>query len=325
MSKISLRDLEAVLAIARRGSFRAAATELDISTTALSHGIARLETELGIRLFNRTTRTVALTEAGQQFVDGIGPALSDIDRAMDSARSHGETPSGVLRINASAVPAEAIMSGLVPEFLRRHPRMEVDLRTEERLVDIVAEGFDLGIRVRDLVPTDMIALSIGQWQRYAVVASPEYLADRAPPQNPGDLKDHDCIRARLPSGALLRWHFERQGETVSVDVTGRLTLDDAGVARCAVLRGAGIGIFLEQSVCDDVVAGRMTRLLEDWTPPRSDYCLYYPSRRHPSAGLAAFLAMARELANNARRAGATWDSQSSDASSADPVGTHTWR
>ncbi|MBY8977975.1 LysR family transcriptional regulator [Rhodobacteraceae bacterium NNCM2] len=299
MTKLSLRDLEAVLAIARRGSFRAAAMELDLSSTALSHGIARLEDELGTRLFNRTTRTVSLTEAGQQFVNRIGPALADIGGAMDAARSYGETPSGTLRINASVVAGEAIMSGLVPDFLRRYPKMQIDLRTEERLVDIVAEGFDLGVRVRDLVPADMIALSIGLPQRYAVVASPEYLADRAPPQNPGDLNGHKCIRARLPGGALLRWHFERRGETVLVDVVGRLTLDNADAARQAVLCGAGIGFFLEQNVQEDIDGGRMTRLLQEWTPPRSDYCFYYPSRRHPTAGMAAFLAMVREVAKRA--------------------------
>lgn len=296
MNKVALRDLEAVLCIARHGSFRAAATELDISSTALSHGIARLEEGLGVRLFNRTTRTVALTEAGRHFVDSIGPALSDIGTAMEAVRAHGGTPSGVLRINASTVTGRELMSGLIPAFLAGYPGMEIDLRTDERLVDIVAEGYDLGVRARDLVPSDMIAVSIGRWQRYAVVAAPAYLSDRPAPQTPADLKSHACIRARLPNGALLRWHFERDGETLLVDVPGRLTLDDAAVARCAVLQGAGIALLLEQDVEEDIAAGRMTRLLTDWTPPRSDYCLYYPNRRHASAGLTAFLAMARDHA-----------------------------
>lgn len=296
MTKVGLRDLEAVLCIARRGSFRAAATELDMSSTALSHAIARLEAELGVRLFNRTTRTVVLTEAGRQFVDRIGPALKDIGDAMEAARSLSDTPCGVLRIDASSVAGLELMSGLIPEFLDRYPGMEIDLRTEERLVDIVADGYDLGVRARDLVPTDMIAISTGRWQRYAVVAAPDYLSGRPAPQSPADLRDHECIRVRLPNGALLRWQFERDGNAVLVDVSGRLTLDDAAVARCAVRQGAGIGLFLEQNVAEDMAAGRLIRLLPDWTPPRSDFCLYYPNRRHAPAGLAAFLSLAREVA-----------------------------
>lgn len=295
MKRAGLRDLEAVLAIARRGSFRAAALELDMSTTALSHAIAGLENGLGARLFNRTTRSVVPTEAGREFIDRIGPALSDIGAALEAVRSHGETPSGLLRINTSAMVAQEFLTDLVLRFLGRYPKMQVDVTTEERLVDIVAAGFDLGARARDLVPTDMIALSLGRPQRLAVVASPDYLARRARPQNPADLKSHDCIRVRLPNGALFRWPFERHGPSVLIDVPGRLTLDDAGIARRAVLRGLGIGILHEDVVRDDLEAGRLVQLLEDWMPPRSDMCLYYPGRRHPSAGLAAFLAMAREV------------------------------
>ncbi|MGV6876417.1 LysR family transcriptional regulator [Pseudochelatococcus sp. B33] len=296
MQRIGLTDLEAVLAIARRGSFRTAAIELDMSTTALSHTIARLETGLGVRLFNRTTRSVALTDAGQQFVEQVGPALSEIRGAMETARSQRETPSGLLRINASTLAGREIISPLVLEFLRRYPEMQVDLVTEDRLVDIVAEGFDLGVRVADLVPSDMIALSLGRPQRYAVVASPGYVAARPKPLVPTDLLSHDCIRVRLPNGALYRWHFERQGESMQIDVRGRLTLDEAGIARAAVLEGTGIGFFIEQDVLEEIAAGRLIRMLEDWTPPRPGFSLYYPGRRNPSAGLKAFLALAREIA-----------------------------
>ena len=296
MRRVGLRELEAVLAIARRGSFRAAALDLDMSSTALSHAIAGLEEGLGVRLFNRTTRSVVPTEAGRRFVERIGPALSDIGEAMDAARSHGETPSGLLRINASVTTEPELVTDLVLEFLRRHPRMQVDLVMEERLVDIVAEGFDLGVRPRERVPADMIALSLGQPRRHAVVASPGYFADRAVPRSPADLQSHECLRVRMPDGALFRWPFEREGETVLVDVPGRLTLDETGVARRAALRGAGIGIFHERSVRDDIESGALIRVLQDWTPPRSEPSLYYAGRRHPSAGLAAFLALARELA-----------------------------
>ena len=269
MMDTGLKGLEAVLAIARRGSFRAAALDLGMSTTALSHTIARLEAGLGVRQFNRTTRSVSLTDAGRDFVERIGPALAEIRGAM---------------------------APVVLAFLRRYPEMQVDLVTEGRLVDIVAEGFDLGIRPADLVPRDMIALPLGKPQRYAVVAAPAWLAANPAPLTPADLPAQDCIRVRLPNGALFRWPFERDGEQVLVDARGRLTLDEAAIARAAVLEGAGIGFFIEQDVADDIAVGRLIRLLEDWTPPRPGFSLYYPGRRNPSAGFAAFLALVREMA-----------------------------
>lgn len=296
MADAGLKHLDAVLAIARRGTFRAAAIELGMSTTALSHAIARLEADLGVRLFNRTTRSVALSDAGRQFVDSVSPALAEIRQAMEAVRSQRGTPSGLLRINTSAVAGREVISPLVLDFLRCYPEMQVDLVTEERLVDIVAEGFDLGIRTADLIPGDMIALSLGKPQRYAVVATPAYLAGRRPPLAPPDLLSHDCIRVRLPDGRLFRWYFELQGEVVQIDVRGRLILDEAAIARTAVLEGMGIGFFIEQNVAEDIAAGRLIRLLEDWTPPRPGFSLYYPGRRNPSAGFRAFLAMAREMA-----------------------------
>lgn len=290
-----LKGLEAVLAIARRGSFRAAALELGMSTTALSHTIGRLETGLGVRLFNRTTRSVALTDAGRTFVDRVAPALHEIRSAIDTAASQGETPWGLLRINAS-VPAGREIAPLVLDFLRRYPQMEVDLVTEGRLIDIVAEGFDLGIRPADLVPRDMIALPLGRPQSYAVVASPAWLARHPLPLTPADLPVEECLRVRLPNGALFRWQFEKAGVQVQIEARGRLTLDEAEIARTAVLEAAGIGFFIAQNVAEDIASGRLVRLLEDWTPPRPGFSLYYPGRRNPSAGFAAFLALARKQA-----------------------------
>ena len=295
MQEAALKGLEAVLAVARRGSFRAAALELGISTTALSHSVARLEASLGVRLFNRTTRSVSLTDAGRDFVERVAPALAEIRAAMEGARAQRETPSGLLRINAS-VQAGREIAPLALDFLRRHPDMQVDLVTEGRLVDIVAEGFDLGIRPAGLVPRDMIALSLGRPQRHAVVAAPAWLAAHPMPLTPADLPAQECIRGRLPNGAFLRWQFERGGEPVQFDPKGRLTLDEAAIARAAVLDGAGIGFFIEQDVAEDIAAGRLIRLLEDWTPPRPGFSLYYPGRRNPSAGFTAFLEMVRERA-----------------------------
>ncbi len=295
MYRPGLGDLDAVVAVAREGSFRGAALALGMSTTALSNAVAKLEANLGVRLFNRTTRSVSLTDAGRTFVEQVRPALQDIHGAMDAVRSQQATPSGTLRINAFAAGAREIISPLVLEFLRRHLEVHVDLVTEGRLVDIVAEGFDLGVRRADLVPADMIAVPLGRLQRYAVVASPSYFKQHGKPHTPSDLVKHRCIRARLPNGALLRWHFEKRGETAQIDVSGPITLDEASLARAAVLEGVGVGFFMEQDVRDDIVARRLTRVLDDWTPPLAELCLYYPGRRNPAAALKAFIGLAREL------------------------------
>jgi DNA-binding transcriptional LysR family regulator len=300
MSRHGLIDLDAVLAIARRGSFRAAALELGLSTTALSNVIGKLEQQLGVRLFNRTTRSVSLTDAGRDFVARIGPALHDIHEAMNAARSQQETPSGTLRINAFPTAAREIISPLVLRFLRLYPRVHVDLVTEGRLVDIVADGFDFGVRGADLVPSDMIALPLGAPRRNAVVAAPAYFRTHERPRVPPDLLGHACIRIRLPNGALYRWQFEKDGQPVQVDVTGRITLDEASLARIAVLDGMGIGFFMESDVREDIAAGRLERVLTDWTPPLAPLSLYYPGRRHPSAAFKAFIALAREAANAVR-------------------------
>ncbi len=295
MYRPGLSDLDAVVAIAREGSFRGAALALGMSTTALSSAVAKLEANLGVRLFNRTTRSVSPTDAGRVFVEQVRPALQDIHGAMDGVRSQQTTPSGTLRINAFAAGAREIIAPLVLEFLRRHAEVHVDLVTEGRLVDIVAEGFDLGLRRADLVPADMIAVPLGRLQRYAVVASPGYFKQHQKPRTPADLLGHRCIRTRLPNGALFRWHFEKRGEAAQIDVNGPITLDEASLARAAVLEGVGVGLFLEQDVRADMAAGRLTRVLDDWTPPLADLCLYYPGRRNPSAALKAFIGLARAL------------------------------
>ncbi len=297
MSRLALRDFDAVLAVARRASFRRAAIDLGMSTTALSHVVARIEAELGVRLFNRTTRSVALTDAGRVFVDRIGPSLQDVREAIEIVRERRATPTGTLRINAPPFGARSpAFAELLLEYSRRYPDMHVDLVTEGQLRDIVAEGFDLGVRVASLVPSDMIALSLGEPQRFAVVASPTYLAERSRPLVPTDLLAHSCIRIRLPDGSLYRWHFQKGADTAQVEVNGLMTFDDLPLSRAAVRANRGIGFFFEQDVIIDIEEGALVRLLEDWTPPFPGLCLYYPGRRHPSAGLSAFLSLAREMA-----------------------------
>lgn len=292
MANHGLIEFDAVLAIARRGSFRAAAQELGVSTTALSNLIGKLERQLGVRLFNRTTRSVSLTDAGRNFVDQVGPAVRTLHDAMGAARSQQETPSGTLRINAFATGAREVLCPLLLKFLQRHPQVHIDLVTEGRIVDIVAEGFDLGLRSADLVPSDMIAIPVGPPRRFAVVASPDYFKANGKPRVPPDLLRHACLRIRLPNGTLHRWQFEKDGQSIQIDVQGPITLDEASLSRIAVLHHVGIGYFMESDVREDIEAGRLVRVLEDWTPPLAPLCLYYPSKRNHSAAFKALIDMA---------------------------------
>ncbi|EKE71151.1 LysR family transcriptional regulator [Celeribacter baekdonensis] len=300
MGSYNLTDFDAVIAISRRGSFRAAALDLGLSTTALSNAIAKLEGQLGVRLFNRTTRSVSLSDAGRRFVDQMTPALKDIYQALDTVRSEQETPSGTLRINAFATAAREIIEPLIIAFLRRFPEVHIDLVTEGNFVDIVAEGFDFGVRSEHRVPADMIAIPLGPARRYAVVATPSYLATRDQPRVPSDLLAHACVCTRLPNGAMFRWQFKDHDQLLQVDVRGPVTLDEASLARTAVLNSVGIGFFMESDVLNDIEAGRVVRLLEDWTPKIAPLCLYYPSRRNPPAAFKVFVDLARELARSSQ-------------------------
>ena len=287
-------ELEAVVAVARRRSFRGAAAEIGLSATALSHLVAELEARLGVRLFNRTTRSVSPTSAGEQFVAEVGPALATIRDAMDSVNAHRATPTGVLRLNTSSGAARQIMTPIILAYMSRYPQMSLEIVTEGRLVDIVVDGFDAGIRLEEYVPKDMIAVPLGGEQRMIVVATPDYFAAHGRPQTPQDLAGHDCIRMRLPSGAVYRWEFERDGETLVLDVTGRMTLDEETLIHTAVSSGLGVAYVSQWWVAEDLAAGRLVQALEDWTPPFPGLCLYYPGRRHVPAGLRALIALIRE-------------------------------
>ena len=296
MTRSVLADLDAVLSIARLGTFRAAALDLGMSTTALSNSIAKLEQRLGIRLFNRTTRSVSLTDAGKTFVERVGPAVIDIRDAMLAAQSLQETPSGTLRINAFATAARELMAPLVLSFLEKYPQVHIDLVTEGRIVDIVAAGFDLGLRPADLVPADMIAVPLGLKRSNAVVASPEFLRRHGKPIVPTDLYRFRCIRARLPNNALFRWKFEKDGNALQIDVQGAITLDEPSLVTIAAQNGVGLGYLMEADVREDIEAGRLVRVLEDWTPSLAPLALYYPGRKNPPAAFTAFIQAAREFA-----------------------------
>jgi DNA-binding transcriptional LysR family regulator len=294
MRSSGLIELEAVAAVARHRNFRAAAIELGLSRSALSHAVAALEQRLGVRLFHRTTRSVALTEAGEQFVGGIVPALGEIRAAMAAAASRRSTPAGTLRINTSVGAARQVMTPIILEYLRRFPEMRVDIVTEGRLIDIVVDGFDAGVRLAESVPQDMIAVPLGPEQRFAVVGTPAYFAAHGRPRTPEDLKAHRCIRSRLPSGAIYRWEFERHGESFAIDGDGPLILDEPNLMLEAAHAGLGLAYLTEWNVAADLASGRLERVLEDWTPPFPGLCLYYPGRRHLPAGLRALVDLIRE-------------------------------
>ena len=292
--KSSLLELEAVVTVARRGGFRAAARELDMSSSALSHAVAALEARLGVRLFNRTTRSVSLSSAGEQFVAEVTPALAAIRAAMEGVDAQRDEPSGTLRLNASLGAARMILAPLVLEYLRRHPKAKVELVTEGALVDIVGQGFDAGVRLAEFVPADMIAVPINRTLRSLVVGSPGYFEGRERPRSPGDLMAHDCIRARMASGAIYRWEFERHGESLTIDPPGALILDESDLMLTAALAGQGLAIVSETAAGPHLAGGRLLSVLEDWTPPYPGLCLYYPGRRNMPASLRAFIALIRE-------------------------------
>lgn len=291
----SLSDLDAFLAIVSHRSFRKAADELGLSPSTLSHMMRGLETTLGLRLLNRTTRSVAPTEAGERLASQLQPALSGLDRALAVIDDFRGRPSGVLRINGGEPAIRHLVQTVVPEFLERFPEIALDLVTDGRFTDIVAQGFDAGIRLGYAVPQDMIGVPFGGRARFITVASPQYLEMRDTPQVPDDLKNHACIRLRMPSGKLFRWEFERHGQEVVVDVPGALTLDHLETMAQAATKKLGIA-YLPQMVAGPYLeSGALVPVLEDWCPWMDGLMLYYAGHRHVPPPLRAFIDTLRQL------------------------------
>lgn len=303
MNRAGLLELNAVVAVAAARNFRAAAVELGMSPSALSHAVAALEARIGVRLFNRTTRSVALTEAGADFLARIRPALKDISAAMEAVNQFRATPTGTLRINTSEGAATRLLMPIVLEFRARFPDMHVDIVTEGRMVDIIADGFDAGIRLAEAVPQDMIAVALTEEESFAVVGAPSYFARHAKPLTPADLLSHQCIRLRLPSGTIYRWEFEKRGEEIRLDVAGALTLQSHELTYEAALAGAGLAYVNMRQAAPYIEAGKFIRVLEDWTPSFPGLRLYYSSHRHVPAGLGAFIDLVREHRTSGGRTG----------------------
>ncbi|RVU13866.1 LysR family transcriptional regulator [Methylobacterium oryzihabitans] len=294
MSRPDLSDLAAFAAVARHRSFRRAAAELGVSPSALSHALRGLEERIGVRLLNRTTRSVAPTEAGDALLARLAPALVEIARGVEEAAASLGRPVGRLRINAPRSACRLVLMPLVIRFLARHPGVRVEVACDDALVDIVRGGFDAGVRFGERVARDMVAVPLGGPQRFAVVAAPAYLAARGVPAHPDDLAGHACLRQRFPGGAVFRWEFARDGEEIEPALDGPLVAGDQDLLLQAARDGLGLAFVFEGLAAPDLAAGRLARVLEPWCPAFPGFVLYHPGRRRVPAPLRAFLDMLRE-------------------------------
>jgi DNA-binding transcriptional LysR family regulator len=298
MKSVDIGDLEVFAAIARSGSFRKAANARGVSASALSQTMRQLEEKLGVRLLNRTTRSVALTQAGERLLGRLVPALDQVQEAVDEVNSFRQTPTGTVRINAPAPAVEHILAPLINPFLKEYPEISLEIISDAAKVDIVAEGFDAGVRFGKQLARDMIAVPIGPSLRYVVVGSPDYLAKYGAPQNPADVLTHVCIRQRFPGGTIFTWEFEKARKKEAITPEGRLTLNDARHITQAAVDGLGLARVLEDFVRPSLSDHRLVEVLADWSPRIPSWYLYYPSRRHMPVALRVFLDFIRRSSHS---------------------------
>ncbi|RTM09493.1 MAG: LysR family transcriptional regulator [Hyphomicrobiales bacterium] len=288
-----LNDLQAFMAVARAGGFREGARATAGSASALSEAIRRLETELGVRLFNRTTRSVALTEAGAGLLARLGPALGEVEAALDVVNGFRDRPAGTLRLNVPVSASRLVLPKIVPGFLAAYPAIRLEVIAEESFVDLMAAGCDAGIRYDERLEQDMIAVPIGpRAQRFATAASPAYLDRHGRPQHPRDLLDHACLRGRFPGRGAMPWEFVRDGEVIRVDPPGPLIVSLGGAVDLAVdaaIAGTGIVSLFEDWLRPHLYSGVLEPVLEPWWEEFSGPFLYYPGRRLVPAPLRAFI------------------------------------
>jgi DNA-binding transcriptional LysR family regulator len=289
----SLADLSAIKAVARHRSFRAAAEELGLTRSAVSHTIRTVEAELATRLFHRSTRSVAPTEAGARLLERLRPTLRELREMLAEVRADGAEPAGALRINAIQAAVKWLVRHVVPQFLATHPHVTLDLVSQDRFVDIVADEFDAGVRLEEAVPRDMIAIPFGGRARFLAIAAPEYLAHHGVPTSPDDLLRHRCIRQRLASGRPYRWEFALEGDEVAIDVPGVLTLDNNECMVEAAIAGLGLAYVPERAATVALERGLVFPVLEAWSPTIGGFCLYYPGHRHVPRPLRTFIDLLR--------------------------------
>jgi DNA-binding transcriptional LysR family regulator len=289
--ELDLTDLDAFSAVARHRSFRGAATVRGTSASTLSEAVRRLETRLGVRLLNRTTRSVTPTEAGARLLERLVPALGEVTAAVDAVNGFRDSPTGTLRLNVPTVIARLILPPIVAGFLEAHPGVTVEVVAEDSFIDVLAAGFDAGIRYEERLEQDMIAVPIGpRVQRFVAAAAPAYLAARGRPRHPKDLLDHACIRHRFSSGITLSsWEFERDGEVVRINPTGPLISTTMDLEISAAVAGLGVIKCFEEYLAPALMSGALVPVLEDWCQSFSGPFLYYAGRRHLPAPLRAFV------------------------------------
>ena len=287
MARETMSDLVAFLAVARERSFTRAAAQLGVSPSALSHTIRKLEEGLGVRLLTRTTRSVAVTEAGERLLRNVGPHLEEIQVSLAQIAAMRDRPAGTIRITSADHAAESVLWPALERFLPDYPDIHVEISVDDTLRDIVEDRFDAGVRLGEQVARDMIAVRIGPDVRIIVVGSPAYFEAHPVPLTPHDLDAHQCINLRLRTlGGVYPWEFEKDGRELKVRVEGQLAFNDSRLMLKAARAGFGLAYLFEDLAEADIAAGTLVSVLDDWTPPFSGYHLYYPSRRQQSPALA---------------------------------------
>lgn len=293
-----IQDLMAFVAVVKAGGFREGARASGKSASSLSDAVRRIESGLGVRLLNRTTRSVVPTEAGTRLMERIVPALGEVESALDVVNDFRDRPSGTLKLNVPASAARLVLPAIVTPFLQAHPDIRLEVIVEESFVDMLAAGCDAGIRYDERLEQDMIAVPIGpRFQRFATAAAPAYLNARGRPQHPRDLLDHDCLRGKFPSGSMPLWEYEKDGEIVRVDPTGPLVVNIAGAVDLAVqtaVDGLGVVFLFEDWLGPHLESGALEPVLEDWWQTFSGPFLYYPGRRYVPSPLRAFVDFIKE-------------------------------
>lgn len=288
-----LGDLNAFVAVARSRGFREAARASNASASALSEAVRRLEAQLGVRLLNRTTRSVVLTEAGERLLARLAPALREVDAALDVVNGFRDRVAGTLRLNVPVSVARLVLPTILPRFLAAYPEIKVEVMAEDSFVDMLEAGCDAGIRYDERLEQDMIAVPIGpRLQRFATAASPSYLRARGRPEHPRDLMAHSCLRGRFASGGVPLWEFERDGEVIRLDPSGPLVVGPGGAMELAIdaaVSGVGVIHLFEQWLRPHLDSGALEPVLEPWWQSFSGPFLYYAGRRLVPAPLRAFL------------------------------------
>jgi DNA-binding transcriptional LysR family regulator len=290
MVRDELSVLSAFLAVAEERSFTRAGKRLGVSSSALSHAIRGLEERIGVRLLARTTRSVAPTDAGDQLIARLRPALGDIRGALDQVSGLRDQPAGRVRIVVSPLAATLVLAPKLGQFARAYPDVILDVTTtNEGRFDLVAGHFDAGIHLGEFIERDMIAVRVSPDQRAAIVGSPGYFASHARPKSPRDLTHHSCLNFRHGSAGVYRWEFDKGHQSLAVAVNGPLIVDDAEILIRAAVDGVGLAFMLEAQAAPHLASGALDRVLEDWCPPFAGYFLYYPSRRQQPAALSALI------------------------------------